>query len=113
MVSGIASGRQIVYLDMITFSAWNLSDIQRQVISINFQYIYQSVFNISIQPYSRIKAKTHARNPIRLVQSHMTKMRSYGAVVLVFFQFGKQKISLYPQLALKRNLLLIKGNVEI
>ena len=113
MVRGIASGRQIVYLDMITFSSWNLSDIQRQAISINFQDIYQSVFNISIKPYRRIKAKTHARNPIRFVQSHMTKMGSYGAVVLVILQFGKQKISLYPQLALKRNLLLIKGNVEI
>ncbi|ERH61972.1 hypothetical protein N172_12025 [Pantoea dispersa EGD-AAK13] len=43
----------------------------------------------------------------------MTKMGSYGTVVLVLFQFGKQKISFYPQLTLKRNLFLIKGDMEI
>ncbi|MNP51514.1 hypothetical protein D3C76_1458380 [compost metagenome] len=113
MVRRITPCGQIVHMNVVAFRTRDLGSVERFSLSIHIKYVHQAFIDIAIDAHRCVQSITDARDPIRLIQTHMTEVRSHGCAVFLLGEFGKDEVSLYPQFPLSRHLKLSMRHMKI
>src|SRR5262249_52781477 len=100
MVRWVASRRKVVDLNITPLRSWDRVFAQRLTRRINVQYIAQNLLNLAICSELRIQSETDPGDSLRVVQSHMAKVRrNSGVLPLSISELRKKKIGFDPECA--------------